>query len=699
MKPIHLIATILSALLCGSVVFAQATPYIGYAYPAGGQQGTTFRVKLGGQRLSGTDQVLVTGSGISATVETVYPYLSNQEMAVLREQLNVLKKKTRGKEKLQLSKAEQRVLDNVQQRLNEYCNRPASRSIADLVFVDVTIDAAAEPGPHEIRLVSDQGVTNPLTFYVGQLPEMARRPMQTSSVQVLGKEEQALRKRPADEAEVEIELPCTVNGQVASGEVNTYRFSARKGQRLVVSCAARELIPYIADAVPGWFQPVLSVLDSHGEELSYNDDFEFKPDPTLLFEVPQDGEYQVRVFDAIYRGREDFVYRISIGELPFLTGIFPLGGSEQTLNDVKFQGWNVDGAEVHRAARDEAQRIQWVTVVKDGRVSNRLPFQLSQQTEVSDTEPNNAVQKAQSVTLPTIVDGRIDAAGDWDVFEIPAVADETIVAEVTARRLDSPIDSVLKITDQNGNVIAVNDDHADVASGLNTHHADSYVMFRAPMDGPVYVHLGDTSQNGGDAFAYRLRISRPQPDFELRVAPSGVGIRGKGGGTMNVYAIRKDGYDGDITVQLDAPKKVFNMTPVTLKPDDDTAKLRLRPNRKFTDQPVDLSIRGHADVASATCVRQAVPAEDRMQAFLWRHLVPAQSLTAVMLIARSADTPNRSVPPPPELSETSGKNVPPPKFSQQQVGRRLKQLRGLFDGWLLTDAFYNEKIAECATVE
>jgi hypothetical protein len=30
--------------------------------------------------------------------------------------------------------------------------------------------------------------------------------------------------------------------------------------------------------------------------------------------------------DALYRGREDFVYRIAIGELPFVTDIFPLGG-------------------------------------------------------------------------------------------------------------------------------------------------------------------------------------------------------------------------------------------------------------------------------------------------------------------------------------------------------------------------------------
>ena len=29
----------------------QSTPYVGFVYPAGGQQGTTFQVRLGGQRI------------------------------------------------------------------------------------------------------------------------------------------------------------------------------------------------------------------------------------------------------------------------------------------------------------------------------------------------------------------------------------------------------------------------------------------------------------------------------------------------------------------------------------------------------------------------------------------------------------------------------------------------------------------------
>ena len=92
-----------------------------------------------------------------------------------------------------------------------------------------------------------------------------------------------------------IPVPCTVNGQMASGEVNRYRFQARKGQRLVLSTQARQLIPYIADAVPGWFQPVMAVYDARGKEVAYDDDYRFKPDPVILFEVPKDGEYVLAI--------------------------------------------------------------------------------------------------------------------------------------------------------------------------------------------------------------------------------------------------------------------------------------------------------------------------------------------------------------------------------------------------------------------
>jgi len=75
-------------------------------------------------------------------------------------------------------------------------------------------------------------------------------------------------------------------------------------------------------------------------------------------------------------------------------------------------------------------------------------------------------------------------------------AGETIVVEVNARRLSSPFDSFVKVTGANGKIIALNDDHYDAASGLNTDHADSYLMAKLPSDGKYFVHLGDTRRHG-----------------------------------------------------------------------------------------------------------------------------------------------------------------------------------------------------------
>ena len=198
-----------------------------------------------------------------------------------------------------------------------------------------------------------------------------------------------------------ITLPCTLNGQIASGEVNRYRFEARKGQRLVISTQARQLIPYIADAVPGWFQPVLALYDANGKEVAYDDDYRFKPDPVILYEVPKDGEYVLAIYDAIYRGREDFVYRITIGELPFVTSIFPLGGRAGEPVKVEMKGWNLEKAELTLPPSDAGPGIYSDRRLQQrGLVSNRVPFALDTLPECFEKEPNDDPAHAQKVKLP-----------------------------------------------------------------------------------------------------------------------------------------------------------------------------------------------------------------------------------------------------------------------------------------------------------
>jgi hypothetical protein len=721
---------------------AQTRPYIGFVYPAGGQQGTTFRVKLGGQGLDDLDRVFVTGSGVIARVIEYNRVLGNQETTLLSEQLRELKRAktnaTPGKassgDSMTMMMADntmmasdgasakdadatggqgegtEKLITRIERRVSETVNRPASAALAGIAFIEVRIAPDAPPGERELRLGTPRGISNPLVFCVGQVPEVRRKAMVTAPLQVLGKEQLALRKRPASEVEERVTVPCTVNGQIASGELNRYRFSARQGQRLVISTQARQLIPFIADAVPGWFQPVLALYDSHGKEVAYDDDFRFKPDPTMLYEVPRDGDYALVIYDAIYRGREDFVYRITIGEIPFATSIFPLGGRVGAPTAISVKGWNLGKAELAPPAADAGPGTYRLTVSNDGFVSNPMSFALDTLPEVMDQEPNSTLKRAQKVTLPIMVNGRVHRRGDWDIFRFVGKSNETMVAEVSARRLDSPLDSVLKLTDAGGKVLAFNDDYEDLAAGVNTHHADSYLRARLPADGTYYVHLGDTARNAGEEYAYRLRLSAPMPDFALRVVPSSVSLRSKSTTTVNVHVIRKDGFTGPIKLALKDAPSGFSSVPASLTGTQTVARVTLRTTLASTPEPVTLSIAGTAKIEDREVTHMAVPAEDRMQAFLWRHLVPASEFMTLVFdpgyqVPRARVAPVR---PPVETNAVvttvkapaGATNAAPekPKFTKQQVAGRLRQLKLLYEEGLLTDLFYDQKVTECEAV-
>jgi hypothetical protein len=71
-------------------------------------------------------------------------------------------------------------------------------------------------------------------------------------------------------------------------------------------------------------------------------------------------------------------------------------------------------------------------------------------------------------------------------------AGQEIVAEVMARRLGSPLDSVLRLTDATGKELAFNDDFEDRTVGLLTDQADSFISFKLPANGAYYLQLADS---------------------------------------------------------------------------------------------------------------------------------------------------------------------------------------------------------------
>src|SRR3954471_7753857 len=119
------LALVLFFTLTASVL-AQTRPYIGYTYPAGGQQGTKCQIKLGGQGLDDVSEVLVSGSGVTAKVVEYYRRINPQEMQLLNEQLKELKRATSGV----ATKATEKLTAKIEKRIREYVQTPACASIS-----------------------------------------------------------------------------------------------------------------------------------------------------------------------------------------------------------------------------------------------------------------------------------------------------------------------------------------------------------------------------------------------------------------------------------------------------------------------------------------------------------------------------------------------------------------------------------------
>lgn len=138
--------------------------------------------------------------------------------------------------------------------------------------------------------------------------------------------------------------PITVNGGFGKrGDPDQFQLTVKKGETLRFEVDARELDSF-AD-------PVLSIRDASGRELTSVDDAESSRDPRTVWTSPADGTYMVQLRDLAGTGRggPQFFYRLSIApvepELRLLardaTAIVK-PGTKAELNVTVFQSYQPD---------------------------------------------------------------------------------------------------------------------------------------------------------------------------------------------------------------------------------------------------------------------------------------------------------------------------------------------------------------------
>ncbi|MCL2742719.1 MAG: pre-peptidase C-terminal domain-containing protein [Planctomycetaceae bacterium] len=640
-------------------------PKIRYFYPAGGQQGTTFLVLVGGREITRSYEVIISGSGVRGQVlrDTLALHINDPNERQLIHQLYV--DALRRIDGVSIPPMRQRIepapstmsTPTVEDIMKKYpymelLNNP---SAADLelvyyyyfsprlerkpleealnrgVLLEITIDRYAEPGNRDIRLLGPAGMTPPARFVIGTYPEVREQePNETLSEDPESEEyrwqgavlaPKSIRNRPP------LELPVVINGQIHAGDVDSFQFKAKRGQKLVIDVQARRLLPYLADAVPGWFQAAISLFDSHDKKIAEAMSYHHEPDPLLLFEVPKDDVYLLKIHDSIFRGRDDFVYRITIAESPLVTSVFPLGLQRGRSQKIDLQGLNLPQSSILIDGRKNEKGIQEVSRIVRTWLPHPIRLAIDGLPEKNESEPNNDFNQAENIRLPIIINGRISGENDTDVFTFEGRKGEQVVLDVTARALGSPLDAMLELLDAENNLIASNDDRADAKGpniGLETHHADPYLNVELPADGRYFVRLCSVAQRETEEYAYRLRISPPQPDVAVFCEPSSLVFR-ENVQPLKIHLLRKDGFNGEVRLRL-VNSTDFRIENALVASNTNEAAVNLHAVSRSGSGVRELTLEAVAVIDGKEIVRPVVAVDTMEQAFIYRHWVPAKSL-------------------------------------------------------------------------
>lgn len=413
-------------------------------------------------------------------------------------------------------------------------SRPDGKSIE----VELAVEANAALTEREMRVAAPGGVSNPVSFRAGHLPEI-----------------ESAAKTRRDDAQ-SITLPAVISGVLNnSAESHFFKFPAKKGQPVIFEVyAARD---------GSRLDSSLVVLDSAGKELARSEDAAGL-DSVIAFDAPADGEYLLDLRDFRYQGGGDYKYRLTAGVLPYVAGGFPFGGQRGETVEVRLKGTNLTGHAklLLHLAKDAPTGRQEIRASTPLGLSNPFPFVVSDLPHRSESEPNSSLAQADQLSVPGAVNGVIGAKRDYDAFRFQAAKDQRVVFEAQAFAFGSRLDALLILTDDRGEVLQRNDDSTAVDSRLDHTFKEA---------GLYHVVVEDLLGRGGDDFGYRLTAEIPRPDFTVSILPDSPRIRRAGRVPVRCELTRLNGFSQPVKIFCRGlPTGVF-AEPLVIPPSGSTA--------------------------------------------------------------------------------------------------------------------------------
>jgi hypothetical protein len=378
-------------------------PSLAKIWPVGMERGSTATFTLEGRNLSGAKAVIFDVPGITAKISQI---------------TDLPEEKPTGK----FSTAAAVPLAQKQSAL-----------------LEITVAKDVPPDVYRFRVQTPLGTTNMVPVAIGSLPEVKKS------------------EEPGNTARSQpVVLPATMVGTIsAPGDKDRYEFDGKSGEDVVFEV--------VASTVGSRLESLLALSDSSGRVLAEAGRHDNSPDATLTYRLPQDGKYTLTISDREGSGGKDDYYRVDAGELPYISGYFPLGVRAGETTSVAVEGVNLGGIrELKIEAPKQAAGPKTMPIVlkeNAGLPLNKVNLVIGDLPEIMEREPNNSLAQAEDVSFPVTINGHISGgakpgdASDEDYFGFHAAKGQQLTIDVEAARVGSPLDSVIEVLDAQGNAI------------------------------------------------------------------------------------------------------------------------------------------------------------------------------------------------------------------------------------------------------
>lgn len=411
--------------------------------------------------------------------------------------------------------------------------------------VDATLYVAPEVplGGHMLRVRTKSGVSFMRALHVGPYPSVEE-------------------KEPNNdfEAPQPIDFNQTIEGIAGNEDVDYYKLTAKKGQRISLEVEGMRL-GNVA------FDPYIAVLDSKRFELAISDDTVLhKQDGYLSYVAPADGDYIIQVRESSYRGTGNSVYRLHVGSFLRPDVCFPSGGKVGTKQKVKFI--NADGSSVEEEVQLPSNPDPgYMVYLKDGPAPSGNVMRVSPFDNAVEAEPNDDFAHATDTGLaaPVALNGIIEKQGDVDFFKFKLAKGQKVDFFAYAQGLGSPLDTVITVYNSKGGSVGGNDD------GGVGRRQDSKFTYTAPADDVYALSVTDHLGRGGPNFVYRVECVASVPEVAISSPNFGVNDSHKrqfiavprGNRYATLVNITRNNASGDMTFDLpNLPAGVKLITPM-----------------------------------------------------------------------------------------------------------------------------------------